>query len=157
MDAICESAPRWKIDLILEALLGADIRVAARSVSPKVGPEVDLHDLMPIRALILPDNSKSDGLLVLFEGNLKGFRRQIGVVVVCLDTPKLKDTVGDGLVPFRGKLAVAVRGPATVELDFPFLIEKLPTDSENYWRDLRLPKVQFELPLPDMNQPRFPI
>jgi hypothetical protein len=41
---------------------------------------------------------------------------------------------------------VSLRGPAVVELAWPFQVERLPADPGSYWRDLRLPRAQFEFP-----------
>ena len=57
----------------------------------------------------------------------------------------MTETVPDGLLSFRGSTAVLVRGPAVVQLTFPFRVERLPADPDNYWRDLRMPRAQFEL------------
>ena len=46
----------------------------------------------------------------------------------------------------RGKAAIILRGPAVLELAFPINVERLPADPDNYWRDLRLPRAQFEFP-----------
>jgi len=56
-------------------------------------------------------------------------------------------STADGLVQFRGTAAVVVQGPATVRLSFPFRVEPLPTDSVNYWEDLRGFRAQLQLPL----------
>lgn len=139
----------WNIDLVLERLIGTDVRVAARNFSPRINTAHRIPQLLPVRDLFLPDNTRPQGIPVFFEGNLKWFRRQIGVVFVCLDTPNFTDGAGDGLLPFRGKLAGIIKAPAIVELDSPFFVERLPQDPDNYWRDLRLPRAQLELPLID--------
>ena len=46
-------------------------------------------------------------------------------------------------------MAVLLRGPALVQLAFPFQVERLPADEENYWRDVRIPRAQFEFPFGD--------
>jgi hypothetical protein len=133
---------KWKIDQTLESLIGTDIRLAVRNFSPRRG---DLKEtFVPVTELFLPDNSKPAGLRVLFEGNLQSFHRQIGVVFAALEAPKLCARGSDGFIPFRKNLAVFIKGPAIVELDFPFFVERLPSDDENYWRDLRMPRAQFE-------------
>lgn len=60
------------------------------------------------------------------------------------------------MVPFRGKTAVILRGPALVELAFPFEVEKLPQRPDNYWHDLRTSRVQFELPFVTTDRDRTP-
>ena len=139
--------PQWDVDRILAQLLGDYVRVAAKSFSLR-----SLHDaaplrFIPVRDLYLPDNSQPVGLLVFFEGKLLEFERQIGVVFVRLDAPALVTDSPDGTVFFRGKAAVILRGPAVLELAFPFHVEKLPDDPDNYWRDLRMPCAQFEFPI----------
>jgi hypothetical protein len=61
-------------------------------------------------------------------------------------SPASAATAADGLTLFRGRIAVLLKGPAVVEMDSPFLAEKLPSDSPNYWRDLRFPRAQMEFP-----------
>ena len=140
--------PKWEIDRALEALIGRDIRVAAKSFSPPPRPGDTKLRLTPVEDLFLPDNSQPAGLPVFFEGRLLKFDRQIGVVFVHLGAPAALDGSSEGIVLFRGTTTVMVRGPAVVELTSPFKVERLPADPENYWRDLRLPRAQFELPFP---------
>ena len=147
MDTELTQRPRWEIDRLLDSLIGIDVRVAAKSFSPPPPAYVDKPPkLMPVRDLFLPDNSQPEWLSVFFEGQLQHYERQIGVVFVKLDAPALLETAIDGLVYFRGQTAIILRGPAVVELAFPFQVERLPADPENYWRDLRLPCAQFEFP-----------
>jgi len=138
---------KWQIDRLLESLIDRDVRVAAQAFSPTRWTGERLPHLMPVRDLFLPDNSRPDGLPVLFEGRLRQFERQVGVVTVCLDPPSTPDAVNDGTLLFRGRIVVILRGPAVVQLTHPFHVERLPADPENYWRDLRAPRVQFNLPL----------
>ncbi len=145
--------PRWHIDLVLEELMGADIRVAARAFSPQRWTDGELPRLMPVRQLILPDNSPTGALPVFFEGRLQRFERQIGVVVVALESPSSSDRVSEELNFFRGSTSVILQGPVVVELAFPFQVERLPAHPENYWRDLRMPRVQFEFPFPSDPDP----
>lgn len=49
------------------------------------------------------------------------------------------------------------RSPAVVQLAFPFHVERVPTDAENYWRDLRVRRVQFEFPLVSVPKDPFGI
>ena len=91
---------------------------------------------IPVGKLFLPDNSLAGGLPVFIEGRLVRFERKIGVVVDP-DAPSLADVSGEGTALFRGKWAVVLHGPAVVELAFPFRVERLPADPDNYWRDLR--------------------
>lgn len=152
MDAVINNGSKWLIDNYLEQLTGADVRVCARRFSPSnLGNPCPIK-LAPVTELFLPDNSRSEGLPVFFEGNLKWFHRQVGVIFAGLDSLAFREGANDGLISFRGTLALIVRGPATVELAFPFLIERLPLDSENYWRDLRLPRVQFQLAFHDPDE-----
>ena len=137
--------PKWEIDRALEVLLGCDIRVAAQAFCPAggTGPQ----QFRPVRSLFLPDNSQPDSLPVFFEGRLRQFERSVGVVTVWLDAKNGSVSAGDGRILFRGYLAVLLQGPAVVQLAAPFCVERLPTDADNYWRDLQTPRVQFELPL----------
>jgi hypothetical protein len=138
--------PRWDIDHTLEGLTGHDIRAAAKAFSPTPrNGEVPLR-FIPVRDLFLPDNSQPAGLPVFFEGRLQHFERQIGVVFVRLDAPASVAASSEGTVFFRGHAAVILRGPAVLELAFPFHVERLPEDPDNYWRDLRVPRAQFEFP-----------
>ena len=140
--------PKWAIDRWLERLLGAEVRAAAKSFSLASCHDAAPLRFIPVRDLYLPDNSQPAGLPVFFEGRLLEFERQIGVVFVRLDAPALATDSPDGTVFFRGKAAVILRGPAALELAFPFHVEKLPNDPDNYWRDLHAPQAQFEFSSP---------
>ncbi len=139
--------PQWQIDRILEGLTGRDVRALARAFSPPGPSKGSALKLIGARSLFLPDNSQAESLPVFFEGKLLGFERCIGVVRLELGPPQLAESAGDGMVPFRGSAAVIVRGPALVELAYPFQVEPIPETPDNYWRDLRLPLAQLELPL----------
>jgi hypothetical protein len=84
---------------------------------------------------------------VFFEGRLLAFQRRIGVVFAALDAPAFPGRVADGIISFRGNMAVVLRGPATVRLAFPFRVEPVPVETGNYWEDVRTPGAQFVLPL----------
>jgi hypothetical protein len=139
--------PKWEIERILEGLLGQGVRVAAESFSPARWNYQSPAPFIPSCELILPDNSRAGCLPVYFEGRLQQFIREIGVFYVQLESAAPFNNAIEGIVPFRGKMAVILRGAATVRLAFPFQVEKLPVDAENYWRDLQIPRVQFKLPL----------
>ncbi|HEY9171386.1 MAG TPA: hypothetical protein VI136_03780 [Verrucomicrobiae bacterium] len=139
--------PQWEIDRILESLLGQNIRVAAESFSPARWEGAPPGHFITPREFVLPDNTNAGGLPFYVEGRLRQFNRQIGVVFVDLEMPTLAVDSSEGMVSFRGNISVILRGPAVVKLAFPFHVEQLPADDPNYWRDMRLPLVQFELPL----------
>ncbi|HRZ35709.1 MAG TPA: hypothetical protein P5534_05020 [Candidatus Paceibacterota bacterium] len=149
--------PKWQIDRLLESLIDRDIRVAAQAFSPTSWTGEGLPRLRPVRDLFLPDNSRPDSLPVFFEGRLRSFERTIGVVVVCLDSPTTPDPASEGTNLFRAETVVILRGPAVVQLAFPFHVERVPTDAENYWRDLRVPRAQFEFPLVSVPKDPFGI
>ena len=138
--------PRWEIDEALNRLIGAEVRVAAEAFTPATWQGKLPGALIPVRELILPDNRQAGSLPVYFEGRLELAVRRIGVVYVGLEAPASLEESAEGVVHFRGGMAVILRGPAVVQLAFPFRVEKLPSDPCNYWRDLQLPRVQFELP-----------
>jgi len=138
--------PRWQIDQVLNDLMGADIRVEAKSFSPLPWTVGKQPRLLPVHQLILPDNSRAGSLPVFFEGRLMRFERKIGVVFVHLDSLATSEGSSEGTVLLRGKMVVLLHGPAVVELAFPFQAERLPSDAENYWRDLRAPRAQLEFP-----------
>jgi hypothetical protein len=140
--------PTWQIDEVLEKLIGVDIRVAAKRFSPLRWTGETLPRLLPVDQLILPDNSQARGLTVFFEGRLQRFERRIGVVFVELDEPAARDGISEGVNFFRGNMSVILRGPVVAELAFPFQVERLTADPENYWRDLRVSRAQFEFPFP---------
>ena len=151
--------PPWEVDRRLERLRGENVRVAAKYFSPSPRHGHAPLRLLPVRDLYLPDNSLPAGRPVFFEGRLLEFERQIGVVSVQLDAPTAFAASAQGAVLFRGQAAVILRGPAVLELAFPFHIERLPSDPDNYWRDLRLPRAQFEFsfsppPVTGEDQPR---
>lgn len=139
--------PRWDIDWILDGLVGENIRVAAQSFSLAPLSGAIPARMIPVRDLVLPDNTTPGGLPVFFEGRLQHYVRQIGVVCVSLGEPSGPERSVEGTVPFRGKTAVILRGPATVRLSAPFRVERVPSQEGNYWEDLRFPTAQFKLPL----------
>ena len=140
--------PKWEIDERLERMISHDIRVAAESFSPVRWNGEAVPMLVPVRSLILPDNTQVGVLPVFFEGRLRQFERRIGVVCVSLDAPTLVEASVEGVVAYRGAAAVVVRGPATVCLAYPFRVERLPQDPDNYWEDVRIVAAQFRLPFP---------
>lgn len=149
MDTSCElmQRPKWDVDRLLEGLAGEQVRVAAESFAPPRPNGETWPRLIPVADLILPDNSSAGSLPVYVEGRLEAFERRIGVVDVILSAPTGRGaSVSEGITAFRGTTAVVLLGPARVRLAFPFVIERLPADDENYWRDLRGPRVQLELP-----------
>jgi len=141
--------PQWAIDRRLDSLIGADVRVAARAFSPVPWTGRKPPRMLPVRDLFLPDNSQPAGRPVFFEGRLRHFERQIGVVLLGMAAPASPNWTTEGHVFFRGTTVVILRGPAVVELAFPFHVEQLPGDAENYWRDLWMPSVQFVFPFGD--------
>ncbi len=136
--------PKWEIDRLLDGLTGKAVRLAAKSFSPVPRNRDTPCLLIPVRHLFLPDNSQPASLPVFFEGRLLQYERRIGVVFARLDSPASPDGASEGMLSFRGKAAVILHGPAVVELAFPYQVERLPLDAENYWRDLRVPRAQFE-------------
>lgn len=137
--------PQWTIDLRLERLLGQDVRVAAESFFPIRWNGEVLPLAIPVRDLILPDNTQPGQLPVFFEGRLRRFQRRIGVVFVTLDAPTASRST-EGMVFLRGTAAVLLKGPAVVQLAVPFRVERLPAADANYREDLRFPTAQFWLP-----------
>jgi hypothetical protein len=138
--------PKWQVDHVLEALIGLDVRVRAKAFLLSVHDEARPTRWIRAQDLFLPDNSQTAGLSVFFEGRLRWFERHVGVVLVCLESSSSPDRPTEAPILFRGKTAVILRGPAMVELAFPFKVERLPADPVNYWNDLRVPRAQFELP-----------
>ena len=148
MDTNCESVqrPKWDVDLLLESLVGQQVRVAARAFCPIGWNGQSMPRWIPADSLVLPDDSVPGVLSVHFEGRLESFVRRIGVVQVTLAAPAGEPRSSDGIVRFRGRTAVIVAAPALVELAFPFVVERLPADTGNYWRDLQVPRAQLEFP-----------
>lgn len=138
--------PKWAIDLVLGGLIGQNVRVAAQAFSPVRWNGTSVAPVTPVETLLLPDNTSPSGLPVFFEGQLQQFERRIAVVFVGLEAIVLDETAAEGVVCFRGKTAVVLRGPAVVQLAFPFRVERLPAETSNYWRDLRFARAQLELP-----------
>lgn len=127
-------------------MAGREVRVAASHFSPLRWQGGTLPKLIPVRDLILPDNTAARGLPVFFEGRLKRWLRRIGVIHAWLDAPAERHRSQDGILLFRGRSVVLLSGPATVELAAPFHVEALPATARNYWQDLCMPCVQFDLP-----------
>jgi len=148
MDTTCEPnhRPKWPVDLLLEGLVGQQVRVGARAFCPVRWNGESSPRWIPTAALVLPDNSSPGVLPVFIEGRLESFVRRIGVVQVTLAAPADHARSAEGIVGFRGRTAVIVAGPARVELAFPFVVERLPSDVANYWRDLQIPRAQLEFP-----------
>lgn len=147
MNPTSTSRPLWPIDQVLERLVGAPIRLAAESFIPIRWDGEPMEKRIGTRELILPDQTQPGPLPVYFEGRLREFTRQIGVVDAWLDAVPLIAEPVEGTIRFRGSTAVILPGPAIVRLAFPFKVERLPADSANYWEDLRLPRAQFWLRL----------
>lgn len=84
MSAEPNQRPKWQIDRLLEGLIDRDANVAAQAFSPTCWTGQTLPQLIPVRDLFLPENSRPEGLPVFFVGRLRHFERTIGVVV-CLD------------------------------------------------------------------------
>ncbi len=139
--------PEWDIDRVLAALVGCDVRVAAEAFAPIGADGQPSPAFIGVQDLLLPDNTRPEGRPVFFEGKLRQFTRQIGVVHVWLDAPSGPTASAQGVIYFRGGSAVLVHGPAVVRLAFPFRVERLPCDEGNYLRDLRFARVQFDLSL----------
>lgn len=137
--------PQWPIDLRLERCLGQEVRVAAEAFFPIRWNGQVLPTPIPVRDLILPDNTQPGLLPVFFEGRLRRFERRIGVVFVTLEAPTAPRST-EGMVFLRGTAAVLLRGPAVVQLAVPFRVERLPAADANYQEDLRFPTAQFWLP-----------
>lgn len=137
--------PTWTIDRLLDQYRSQSVRVAATAFSPVRSDGVRLWT--PVRNFLLPDNTAAAGLPVFFEGCLLHHERHIGLVSVVLGTPNDSYRSAEGVVLFRGSTAVVVRGPALVRMAYPFVVERLPQDSDNYWRDLRHVHAQLEMPL----------
>ena len=139
--------PPWPIDRLLDALVGHNVRVAAESFSPVRWNGELPHHLVSTHELVLPDNSHAQGLPLYFEGRLRRYVRQISTVYVELAPLASLEDAAEGKVFFRGAIATILQGPAVVKLAFPFRVEQLPPNPDNYLEDLRVPRVQFNLPL----------
>ena len=145
MSATMIPRPQWKIDQILQGLIGVDVRVAAESFSP-VSRNRQTKQIIDASNLILPDNHRAAGLPIYLEGRLEEFQRRIGLVYVRLGPPISRTITPDGIVVFRGMKAVILKGPANVKLAYPHFVERIPEDSENYWIDLRESRAQLKFP-----------
>ena len=115
-----EQRPQWGVDRRLDDLIGQDLRVAAKSLAPASSDGNASLRFIPVRDLYLPDNRQPAGRPVFVEGRLQAYERQISVVVVRLAAPAWVADSPEGTVFFRGKAAVILRGPAVLELAFPF-------------------------------------
>lgn len=137
----------WDIDRKLDRLVGEEVRVAVDGFCPFNGCGCDPKRWISADSLLLPDNSPTTGLLVLFEGHLIEFHRHIGVVHLQVETVSTPNRASEGIVRFRGRRAAVLHGRALVRMTFPFFIERLPSHHEDYWRDFNRRGAQFELPL----------
>jgi hypothetical protein len=134
----------WDIDKRLESLKGCAVRVRAELVLPKGWHGKPLACPIDGGNLVLPDGTRVDRDPIYVEGILTGFRRSIAVVQVELGEPPIGGTA-DGRISFRGRTAVFLRGPATVQLAHPFTVERIPIHPQAYWEHLRRIDGQFEL------------
>jgi hypothetical protein len=128
-----------EIESKLVSLIGAQVRIQARRFSP------DGRIFTFSKDLVFPNGLRADNVPVFFEGELTSFERRIGVFIAVLGTQSLSSSAGDGLLTLRGKLSAIIAGPAIVELEYPFHVERIPSNAVNYWGDIRLPAFQFEL------------
>lgn len=140
--------PKWQIDQVLDSLIGENVRVAAESFAPTRWNSEFPTAFISTRELVLPDNTRADGLPLYFEGRLRRYVRQIAVVYVDLDPLAATAESAEGVICFRRAMAVILRGPAVVKLAVPFRVEKIPSETVNYWEDLQMSRAQFRLPLP---------
>jgi hypothetical protein len=130
----------FEIEQTLSTLVGQTIRVQVHRFSP------DGRIFTPTSELVFPNGTRAENVSVFFEGELHAFERRIGVILVALGENTVCGHAEDGLFTLRTKLAGIVSGPAVVEMAFPFRLEHVPRDEENYWGDIRFPSFQFELP-----------
>jgi hypothetical protein len=138
--------PEWEIDKRLKLLVGENIRVRAAAFCP---PNWNGESGKVIRAanLALPDNSTVHKDELYFEGKLLSHRREVALVFVALDRLTLDGEAANGRVLYRGRQAVVLQAPATVQLHSEHFVEKLPGDFKFYWNHLTVNGPQFELPL----------
>lgn len=54
----------------------------------------------------------------------------------------------EGILLFRGRQAAILRGPAHVQLAYPFQVQPLPESEVSYWEDLRQERFQFTFVYP---------
>jgi len=133
----------WAIDQRLADWVGFAVRVRADVFTPRRW-NGESHSI-DLRKFTLPDGTQVDRDPVYVEGMLKEFTRRIAVVWVELGPLPVVGTA-EGRVLFRGRPAVVLRGPATVQLHSSHFIEKLPTELNHYWNHLSAPDPQMELP-----------
>ena len=98
--------PQWAIDRQLAGLVGCHLRGAVDSFSPPHWDGKCPSGLIQVKDLCLPDNLRPGSHPVFFEGRLRTFQRRIGVVFAALDAPAFPGRVADGVISFRGNLAV---------------------------------------------------
>lgn len=140
--------PQWEIDKRLESLLDKNIRVRAHAFCPPHW-NGEMSQVIEASALLLPDNTTvGDGELYL-EGRLLAFRREVAIVFVFLGRPDAAGDTANGRMVYRGKAAIILPGPATVQLHQDQFIEMIPTDGRLYWSHLGATGPQFNLPLDD--------
>ncbi len=137
--------PEWEIDRLLKLLVGENVRVRAAAFCP---PNWNGEPGQVIRAasLVLPDNSTVHKDELYFEGKLLAHRREVALVFVVLDRLTLNGETANGRVLYRGRQAVVLQAPATVQLHFEHFVEKLPNDFKFYWSHLIVSGPQFEFP-----------
>ena len=135
--------PEWQIDKRLNLLIGENIRVRVSAFCP---PKWNGEPANVIQAanLMLPDNSMVHRDELYFEGKLLSYRRDVAFVFLALDQSAFAGEGANGRVLYRGRQAVILHGPATVQLHPDHFIEKLPSDSSFYWDHLRIVGPQFE-------------
>jgi hypothetical protein len=95
-------------------------------------------DGFPLRNSSCGITWKSALCLCFSKGKLESFVREAAVVTVMLREPQCSRSPTNGAVQFRGAQAAVLQGPAEVRLAYPFVVERLPDDPGNYWRELGL-------------------
>jgi hypothetical protein len=137
--------PEWEIDRRLKALIGENVRVRVAAFCPPKWNGEPMH-VMPAADFVLPDNSTVHRDELYFEGKLLAYERNVAVVFAMLDRLTLEGEKANGRVLYRGRQAVVLQAPATVQLHPEHFVEKLPADFTFYWSHLTISGSQFELP-----------
>lgn len=146
MNADIVQRPEWEIDKRLKALIGENVRVRAAAFCPPKWNGELMH-VIPAADFVLPDNSTVHRDELYFEGKLLAYQRNVAVVFAMLDRLTLEGETANGRVLYRGRQAVILQAPATIQLHSEHFVERLPTDFSFYWNHLTAAGPQFEFPL----------
>jgi hypothetical protein len=150
--------PRSKVALYPSSNLFPDVEMLSEGIALATPLISSLHwgDVVPMPTLpllsILILSAKFIPVVFVQKVRLPAssaplrYHRKVAVVLVMLDRLTFDGETANGRVLYRGRQAVVLQAPATVQLHPEHFVERLPSDFKLYWNHLNFPGRQFELP-----------